>query len=134
MADHEAQLDKRWRKIASYEFGDLWADIRGDGSTAIVTWGSTTAAAREAASRLQAAGAPVKVIALRLLLPASPEKLAAALAGVERVLVVEQSHGRQFWRYLRAFYDIDAEIALLARPGPLPITPGEIVEHIENWS
>ena len=92
------------------------------------------AAAREAAFRLQAAGEPVKVIALRLLLPASPDKLAAALAGVERVLVVEQSHGRQFQRYLRAFYDIDAEIASLARPGPLPITPGEIVEHIENWS
>ena len=51
-----------------------------------------------------------------------PEMLAAALAGVERVLVVEQSHGRQFQRYLRAFYDIDAEIASLARPGPLPIT------------
>jgi 2-oxoglutarate ferredoxin oxidoreductase subunit alpha len=133
-ADHEAQLDKRWRKIASYEFGELWADIRGDGSTAILTWGSTTAAAREAAFRLRAAGEPVKVIALRLLLPASPDKLAAALAGVERVLVVEQSHGRQFQRYLRAFYDIDAEIASLARPGPLPITPGEIVEHIENWS
>jgi 2-oxoglutarate ferredoxin oxidoreductase subunit alpha len=133
-ADHEAQLDKRWRKIASYDFGELWADIRGEGSTAILTWGSTTAAAREAAFRLGAEGEPVRVIALRLLLPASPEKLVAALAGVERVLVVEQSHGRQFLRYLRAFYDIDAEIASLARPGPLPITPGEIVEHIENWS
>ena len=133
-ADHLSQLDKRRNKIASFEFGELWADIRGEGSTAILTWGSTTAAAREAASRLSAAGEPIKVIALRLLLPANPAGLAAALADVDRVLVVEQSHGRQFRRYLRAWYDIDADIATLARPGPLPITPGEIVARIENWS
>jgi 2-oxoglutarate ferredoxin oxidoreductase subunit alpha len=131
--DHQAQLDKRLRKIADFDFGEHWADERGEGPIAILTWGSTTAAAREAASRLQAAGIPVKVVALRLLLPASPDKLAAALTGVKRVLVVEQSHGRQFLRYLRAWYDIGAETRSLARPGPLPITPGEIVDHIENW-
>ena len=88
----------------------------------------------EAADRLQDAGTKVKVVALRLLLPASPERLGEALQGVDRVLVVEQSHGRQFHHYLRAFYDIDAECRSYARPGPLPITPGEIVEQIENWS
>ena len=133
-AHHLAQLDKRNHKIESFDFGEHWADIRGAGATAILTWGSTTAAAREAAVRLAAAGRPVKVIALRLLLPASPDRLARALAGMERVLVVEQSHGRQFHRYLRAFYDIEADTRTLARPGPLPITPGEIVAHIENWS
>jgi len=133
-ADHQAQLDKRRGKIDSFEFGEHWADTRGEGATAILTWGSTTAAAREAAARLQAAGSPVRVVALRLLLPASPDRLARALEGVERVLVVEQSHGGQFLRYLRAWYDIDAEMRSLARPGPLPITPGEIVAHIESWS
>ena len=133
-ADHQAQLDKRRGKIDSFDFGVHWADIRGEGATAILTWGSTTAAAREAAVRLQAAGTPVRVIALRLLLPASPDRLARALNGVERVLVVEQSHGRQFLRYLRAWYDIGAETRSLARPGPLPITPGEIVSHIDDWS
>jgi 2-oxoglutarate ferredoxin oxidoreductase subunit alpha len=131
--DHQAQLDKRLRKIADFDFGEHWADERGEGPIAILTWGSTTAAAREAASRLHAADIPVKVVALRLLLPASPDKLAAALTGVKRVLVVEQSHGRQFLRYLRAWYDIGVETCSLARPGPLPITPGEIVDHIENW-
>jgi 2-oxoglutarate ferredoxin oxidoreductase subunit alpha len=78
--------------------------------------------------------AAVKVIGIRLLLPASPDRLADALAGVGRVLVVEQSHGRQFHHYLRAHYDIAAATRVLARPGPLPITPGEIVTQIENWS
>jgi len=133
-ADHEAQMDKRLRKLADFDFGDFWADVRGQGETAILTWGSSAAAAREAAERLAARGQPVKVVALRLLLPASPEKLAAVLDGVTRILVVEQSHGRQFWHYLRAFYEIEAETGILARPGPLPITPGEIVARVENWS
>ena len=133
-ADHAAQMDKRRDKIENFDFGELWADVRGEGKTAIITWGSTTAAVREAADRLEARGEQVKIIAIRLLLPASPGKLAAALEGVERVLVVEQSHGRQFYRYLRAYYDIPADAISEARPGPLPITPGEIVRHYETWS
>jgi 2-oxoglutarate ferredoxin oxidoreductase subunit alpha len=133
-SDHQAQLDKRLRKLAVFDFGEHWADIRGEGETAILTWGSSAAVAREAAERLSASGQPVRVIALRLLLPVSPEKLTAALEGVTRVLVVEQSHGRQFHHYLRAFYDIAAEIHTLARPGPLPITPGEIVAEMEGWN
>ena len=133
-ADHLAQLEKRSQKIHSYEFGEHWADIRGDGQTAILTWGSSSAVAREAGARLRSGGCDVKVIALRLLLPASPDKLARELQGVSRVLIVEQSHSEQFYRYLRAYYDIDAEIRTLARPGPLPITPAEIVDRIENWS
>lgn len=133
-ADHLAQLEKRSQKIHSYEFGEHWADIRGDGQTAILTWGSSSAVAREAGARLRSGGRDVKVIALRLLLPASPDKLARELKGVTRVLIVEQSHSGQFYRYLRAYYDIDAETRTLARPGPLPITPAEIVDRIENWS
>jgi 2-oxoglutarate ferredoxin oxidoreductase subunit alpha len=133
-ADHLAQLEKRSGKIENFDYGEHWADVRGEGVTAILTWGSTTAVVREAAERLKQQGASVKVIALRLLLPASPEKLAAELEDVDRVLVVEQSHSGQFYRYLRAWYDIAADTHLLARPGPLPITPAEIVGYFENWS
>jgi 2-oxoglutarate ferredoxin oxidoreductase subunit alpha len=132
--DHALQLEKRSRKIRDFDFGEHWADIRGEGDVAIITWGSTTAAVREAAGRLRDRGIAVRVIALRLLLPASPERLTEALEGVDRLLIVEQSHGRQFHHYLRAYYDIDADSHTLARPGPLPITPGEIVEQFENWS
>jgi len=133
-ADHAAQMDKRLRKIEQFDYGEHWADIRGSGETAILTWGSTTSAVREAAARLRDSGTPLRVVALRLLMPASPEKLAAALDGVSRVLIVEQSHGRQFHRYLRAYYDISCETKVLARPGPLLITPGEVVRAVEEWS
>ena len=129
--DHQSQLDKRDRKISSFDFGDHWADIRGQGTTAIITWGSTAGAVREAAERLSSQGKKVKVIAIRLLLPASPEKLAAALKGVKRVLVVEQSHSRQFHLYLRAYYAISAETRLFARSGPLLFSPREFVQQIQ---
>jgi 2-oxoglutarate ferredoxin oxidoreductase subunit alpha len=132
-ADHATQLDKRSRKILDFDYGKHWADIRGHGDTAVITWGSTTAVVREAVARLQARGHDVKIIALRLLMPASVEKMSRALEGTRRVLVVEQSHGRQFYHYLRAYYDMDVKMRTLAKPGPLPIAPAEIVEKIENW-
>ena len=50
----------------------------------------------------------------------------AALAGAKRVLIVEQSHGAQFYRYLRAHYDLTGQIEVFNRAGPLPITASEI--------
>ncbi|ROR32485.1 2-oxoacid:acceptor oxidoreductase subunit alpha [Inmirania thermothiophila] len=133
-ADHQAQLDKRQRKLLQHNYGAHWALVEGEGPLALVTWGSSTGPVREAAARLRAEGRPVRVVALRLLSPAQPERLAEALAGVERVLTVEQSHGAQFHRYLRAFYDLPGEVRSFHRPGPLPIRPRDIVETVHAWS
>ena len=75
-------------------------------------------------------GEDVRLISLRLLAPERPLEMAAALMGVERILVVEQSHSRQFHRYLRAAYDLNAEVRVFNRPGPLPFRPGEIMEQL----
>ena len=56
--------------------------------------------------------------------------MSAALAGVERLLVVEQSHGAQFLKYLRAHYDLPANVSVLHRPGPLPIRPHEVCRRL----
>jgi 2-oxoglutarate ferredoxin oxidoreductase subunit alpha len=131
--DHRIQLDKRLRKLMQHDYGRWWADIEGDGDAAVITFGSTTAAVREAAARAAAEGNDVRMIALRLLAPAQPERLDAALAGVSRVLVVEQNHGAQLYRYLRSVYDLPGKPASYHRPGPLPLRPGELVEAIRNW-
>ena len=70
---------------------------------------------------------------MRLLAPESPVELAAALEGVKQLLVVEQSHSRQFYRYLRAAYDLNAEVKVFNRPGPLPFRPNEIIEQLADW-
>jgi len=131
--DHLAQLDKRRDKLDHFNFGDHWASIEGSGDLAVITWGSLTGAAREAVERAAADGIKVRMIAPRLLTPIQPERLAAALAGVKRILVVEQTHGGQFNKFLRAHYDLPAPVRVFNRPGPLPITAGEIHYAIAEW-
>jgi 2-oxoglutarate/2-oxoacid ferredoxin oxidoreductase subunit alpha len=132
-ADHRAQLDKRRDKLEHFNFGDHWAMVEGAGDLAVLTWGSVTSSAREAIGRVAANGINARLISPRLLLPTQPERLQAALDGVKRILVVEQTHGGQFHRYLRAHYDLPAQVRVLNRPGPLPISAGEIYRAITEW-
>jgi 2-oxoglutarate/2-oxoacid ferredoxin oxidoreductase subunit alpha len=125
-ADHQAQLDKRRDKLEQFNFGDHWATIAGDGEVAVLTWGSVTGAAREAIARVRDEGIAARLIAPRLLSPVRPHDMQAALEGVKRVLIVEQSHSGQFHRYLRAHYEIETDVQVFHRAGPLPITAGEI--------
>jgi pyruvate/2-oxoacid:ferredoxin oxidoreductase alpha subunit/Pyruvate/2-oxoacid:ferredoxin oxidoreductase gamma subunit len=132
-ADHQAQLDKRRDKLEGFNYGDHWATIEGAGDVAVVTWGSLTGAAREGIARARADGVEASLLAPRLLSPPLPGRLAAALAGKKRVLVVEQTHGAQLHRYLRAHYDLPGEVRVLNRPGPRPINAGEIHRAILQW-
>ena len=131
--DHRLQLDKRERKLTQYDYGRWWADIEGDGDAAVITFGSTTAAAREAVARAAEAGVRVRLIAIRLLAPAQPDRLTAALADVDRVLVIEQNHGAQLYRYLRSMYNLPGKPASYHRAGPLPLRPGELTDAIVKW-
>ena len=131
--DHLAQLDKRRDKLDHFNFGDHWASVEGTGDLAVITWGSLTGAAREAVARLAAEGIDARMVAPRLLAPVRPGQMTAALAGVKRILVVEQTHGGQFHKYLRAHYDLPAPVRLFSRPGPLPITGTEIYRAIADW-
>jgi 2-oxoglutarate ferredoxin oxidoreductase subunit alpha len=128
--DHAQQSAKRLRKLTGFDYGQRWAEIQGDGGTCLITWGSTSGAVREAARRLNAAGRPTRVIALRLILPLRRAELARALEGSERVLVVEQNQGGQLFGFLHSQQSLPAHARSLARPGPLPIRPGEIVAAV----
>jgi 2-oxoglutarate ferredoxin oxidoreductase subunit alpha len=132
--DHRLQLDKRERKLLLHDYGDYWADVEGDGELAVITFGSTSNAVREAVGRAAAQGVRARLLVLRLLAPAQPEKLAAALAGVTRILVVEQNHGGQLLRYLRSVYDLPGRASGYHRAGPLPLRPGEVARAIVDWA
>ena len=133
--DHAMQMDKRARKVEGFVYGDQWADVEGEGEVAVLTWGSTTGAIREALKRLRHEGMEqIKLVSIRLLLPVQPERFSAALKGVNRVLIVEQSHSGQFYHYLRAHYSLPEQVEVLHRAGPLLLRPGEIVEKIQSWS
>ena len=103
------------------------------GDAAVITFGSASAVTREAIARARAQGMNIKLVAMRLLAPARPEQMRAALQGVERVLVVEQNHGAQLYRYLRAHFDIDARMSSFHRPGPLPLRPADLLQAMIDW-
>ena len=65
---------------------------------------------------------------------ALPERMDEALAGVKQVLVVEQNHGAQLLRYLRAMFDLPGRPASFHRPGPLPLRPAELTSAIVDWA
>ncbi|MBC8211779.1 MAG: 2-oxoacid:acceptor oxidoreductase subunit alpha [Gammaproteobacteria bacterium] len=132
--DHHDQLDKRQHKLTRYAFGTQWAEVQGSGPIAILCWGSSSMAVLEAAERLQQSGQPVKVIAIRLLAPAQTAALERELQDVSQLLVVEQSHSQQFYRYLRAHYALPAQVQVYAKPGPLAITPGQICQALQALS
>ena len=127
-------MDKRARKLALFDPGDDWASIEGEGEIAVLTFGSCTGPVREAFARARADGVAARLVSLRLLSPAQPGRLKRALAGVKRVLVVEQNHSGQFLRYLRGEYELPGEIASLRRPGPLPFRPDEVHQRLLEWS
>jgi 2-oxoglutarate/2-oxoacid ferredoxin oxidoreductase subunit alpha len=126
-ADHSAQLDKRAAKITGFDFGPDWGEVTGEGPSCLVTWGSATGPCREAAARLTRAGHPTRVVALRLITPLPAKDLRDALNGAETIVVVEQNHGAQLFRYLHAQQALPDHARTFARPGPLPLRPADIV-------
>jgi 2-oxoglutarate/2-oxoacid ferredoxin oxidoreductase subunit alpha len=128
-AAHSAQLNKRAKKFSQFDPGSLWGEVYGEGDTAIITFGSSVAPAREAATRLTKAGRPTRVVALRVLSPV-PRALAGALKGAKRVAVLEQNQSGQLFHHLLANRAIPTASESIARCGPLPFRPAEITAHL----
>jgi 2-oxoglutarate ferredoxin oxidoreductase subunit alpha len=129
-ADHARQLDKRLRKLTRFDYGPAVLTVEGDGPLAVITWGSATAAAREAVARARDAGVEARLVALRLIAPLPGAALARGLAGVRAILVVEQNHDGQLHRYLRAHHDFPAPVTAFHRAGPLALRPGTLMQRI----
>jgi 2-oxoglutarate/2-oxoacid ferredoxin oxidoreductase subunit alpha len=132
--DHLLQLDKRERKLVRHDYGGRWADVEGEGSLAVITFGSSSGPVREAVQRAADQGVAVRLIVLRLLAPLQPEVVEVALAGIERVMVIEQNHSAQLLRYLRGAIDLPGKPASFHRPGPLPLRPGDVCAAICEWA
>lgn len=130
--DHAQQSEKRLRKLQDFDYGEHWAVERGHGPACLLTWGSASGAVFEAAERLNAAGRPTRVLALRLLAPLRADALREALADAESVLVVEQNQGGQCFHYLRSHDVLPAHARFFGRPGPLALRPGEIITALEE--
>jgi 2-oxoglutarate/2-oxoacid ferredoxin oxidoreductase subunit alpha len=133
-ADHVTQLDKRLRKLTGHGYGDRWADIEGTGELALITFGSCTGPAREALALAREQGLDIRLVSLRLLAPALPARLAAALAGVRKALVLEQNHSGQLLRHLKSSFEPPVPLASLRKPGGQQFNAVEILARLVEWS
>lgn len=131
-ADHADQLDKRLRKLTAFDYGQGWAEVRGEGDRLLLTWGSAAGAVFEAAERLTASGLPTKALALRLIAPLQRDALLAAIGTAGQILVVEQNQGAQCFAYLHSQRALPPHARSYARPGPLPLRPGEIMRALTH--
>jgi len=129
--DHKVQLGKRHDKLAQADYGEHWAEIDAPDETVadylLLAWGSSSGVVSEAAGRLRDQGHSVTVVAVRLLMPLPLQQMKDALAGAKKILVIEHNYSAQFYHYLMSLGAIPGEAGSLARPGPLPLRPGEIV-------
>jgi len=133
-ADHVAQLRKRRHKLEQHDFGELWADIEGDGDLVVITFGSCTGPLREACAAARARGLALRLVSLRLLAPLERDRLGNLLAGASRAVVVEQNPDGQLYRYLRSELDVELPMDSLHKPGAQQFQPDELLELLLQWS
>ncbi len=132
--DHAAQLKKRLLKLLRYDYGDAWSEIIGSGDLVLVTWGSCSAAVKEAAERLRQQGQATRYLGLRLLAPLRVEACRAAIGAAQRVLVIEQNAGAQAYHYLRGQGALPEFSESYARPGPSPIRAADLLAYLTQES
>jgi 2-oxoglutarate ferredoxin oxidoreductase subunit alpha len=129
--DHHAQLSKRRDKLAQHDYGEHWCEVDAAGETVtdylLLTWGSASNVVHEAAERLRDQGYGVMVVAVRLLMPLPVPQLKNAASTAKNILVIEHNDSGQFYHYLMSLGAISVDAVSLARPGPLPLRPNEIV-------
>ena len=132
-SNRQQQLEKRYNKLARFDYGEHWAVQEGEGDICLITWGSSSGVVDEAAHRLRVAGLAIQTLAIRLLNPLPKDQFQRALQGLKRIVVIEQNQHGQLFHYLNSMNLLPEDSRVLAHSGPLPIRPGEVVAFIEEW-
>jgi 2-oxoglutarate/2-oxoacid ferredoxin oxidoreductase subunit alpha len=129
--DRNEQMQKRMRKLdqAAREmklpswYGPEEADLT------LVGWGSTTGALLEATDRLNAAGLKTNFLQFVDMFPLNAESIAAELAKIRRMIVVEQNYTGQLAQHLRMLTGRKADRRLNKYDGR-PFSPDEVVAAV----
>ncbi len=134
---HQVMSEKRARKLHLIAEESGFVRTYGDpeAELAILAWGSSKGAVREAVEAAAEQGLKVKAVVPQLIYPLPEKVLDEALQGVKRAVVIELSYGAQFYRFLRAYYDgLPAETYSYARGGANPLLVSEVLEQIQKYA
>ena len=126
-----AMVEKRARKLRTFTEkvkapaleGPAGADVT------LVGWGSTEGVIRDAILDLREKGVTANQLAIKWIKPLHAEAISAILAKSKRVLIVENNHTGQFYRYLRSETGLDVDGHIRKYDGE-PFQPHHIVEGV----
>lgn len=119
--------DKRLRKLAamSREMDGVTVSGEANAPLALMCWGSSLGPVAEAVARLKNA----RLVHLSELWPFPKDAVAHALAGVQKLIMVEGNAAGQLARLLRRETGVAADQLILRYDG-LPLTPEYILRHL----
>jgi 2-oxoglutarate/2-oxoacid ferredoxin oxidoreductase subunit alpha len=130
---HQKMNDKRLNKLLPLgKRRDLFL-FEGDpeATVGVISWGGMAGVALEAVQAARARGLSVRLLIPKLLYPVAEEIFTEFLAPLRQCMVVEQSHQGQLARILRMWVQVPPSYWSLARSGANPITPGQVLRHLE---
>ncbi len=133
-AVHAKMNEKRFHKLDPLKHRRDLFSIEGDpgAALALVSWGSTAGACREAFEMARAEGLAVKLLVARLLFPVAEEIYRDFFKSVRAGLVVESSHQGQLYRLLRMYVDVPQGVRSLCRGGANPFAAREVVRKLQG--
>jgi 2-oxoglutarate ferredoxin oxidoreductase subunit alpha len=125
--------DKRLRKLQTLvrELDGITTYGPAAAPLTLACWGSSLGPVQEAVSRLQAAGTPARMVHLSELWPFPADRVAAALKGSKKLVMVEMNATGQCHRLLRQETGIKADHLVLRYDG-VPFTPEYILRGVEG--
>lgn len=128
------QMEKRMRKEAKAAAEDMrmplvWGPAAAD--ITIVTWGSTTGAAAEAAERLTADGLTTNVLQFLDMHPLDEDRLTELITGLKRYVLVEMNFTGQLGQVIRQYTGRKPDLVLKKYDGR-PFSPEEIMGGVRE--
>jgi 2-oxoglutarate ferredoxin oxidoreductase subunit alpha len=125
--------DKRLRKLTGLvqELGGLTSAGPAGAPLVLACWGSSLGPVAEAVARLNAGGTPARMVHLSELWPFPGEAVAGALAGAQKLVMVELNATGQLNRLLRQETGLKADALVLKYDGA-PFTPEYILRGLEG--
>ncbi|MCL4501758.1 MAG: 2-oxoacid:acceptor oxidoreductase subunit alpha [Deltaproteobacteria bacterium] len=126
--------EKRLRKLQTLapELNGITAYGPAEAPLTLACWGSSLGPVQEAVARLHAAGTPARMVHLSELWPFPADKVAAALKGTKKLVMVEMNATGQCHRLLRQETGIKADHLVLKYDG-LPFTPEYIMRGLNKF-
>ncbi|HSF17465.1 MAG TPA: 2-oxoacid:acceptor oxidoreductase subunit alpha [Vicinamibacteria bacterium] len=124
-------VEKRARKLSSFFDRVEGPTIEGpaDADVTLVGWGSTHGVISEARELLEGRGVTANQLSIKWIKPFHSDAVTRALSKAKKILVVENNHSGQFYRYLRSETGITAQGHIRKYDGE-PFQPHHVVNGV----